>query len=92
MKTITIPKRFGYPTTNVSVNGKKYTLASGVEISVEDEVAEVIENAIALEPKPKKYLSKFAQLVEGKSVELTASDLEGIGTISLLVPLLLRVP
>lgn len=81
MKTITIPKRFGYPTTNVSVNGKKYTLASGVEITVEDEVAEVIENAIALEPKPKKYLSKFAQLVGGTLTEVTAEDLEGVLTI-----------
>ena len=81
MKTITIPKRFGYPHLDISINGKKYTIKSGIEISVDDEVAEVIENALALEPKPKKHLSKFAQLVGGELYEVTAEDLEGVLTI-----------
>jgi hypothetical protein len=53
MKTITIPKRFGYPTAKITANGKEYILKSGEEITVEDHIAEIIENAIALEPKPK---------------------------------------
>ena len=53
MKTITIPKSFGYPTLDVTVNGKVYTVKSGEEITLEDHIAEAIENAIALEPKPK---------------------------------------
>ena len=81
MKTITIPKRFGYPTTEISVNGEKHTLKSGVEITVEDYVAEVIENALALEPKAKRYISKFAQLVGGSLSEVIAEDLEGIEAI-----------
>ena len=47
MKTITIPKRFGYPTLDIMVNGKVYTVKSGEEITVEDNIAEAIENAIA---------------------------------------------
>ena len=81
MKTITIPKRFGYPHLDISINGKKYTLKSSMEISVEDEVAEVIEDALALEPKPKKYLSKFAQHVEGSLKEITEEDFDGISMI-----------
>lgn len=81
MKTITIPKRFGYPTLEINVNGKEYIVKSGEEITVEDHVAEVIENAIALEPKPKRYLNKFAQLVGGELSEVTAEDLEGVATI-----------
>ena len=82
MKNITIPKKFGYPTLDVKVNGKVYTVKSGEEITVEDEVAEVIENAIALEPKPKRYFSKLAQLAEGSIAELTFNDLEGIENIA----------
>ena len=48
MTTITIPTKFGYPKFDIYINGKKYTLQSGVQISVEDHVAEAIENAIAL--------------------------------------------
>lgn len=81
MKTITIPKRFGYPTLDVTVNGKIYTLESGKEITVEDNVAEVIENAIALEPKYERYLSKFAQLAERSLQEISAEEFEGIETI-----------
>jgi surface protein len=52
MKTLTIPIRFGYPTLDITVNGKEYTVKSGEEITVEDQVAEAIENAVALEPQP----------------------------------------
>jgi hypothetical protein len=51
MKTIIIPTRFGYPTLDLYINGRKSTFKSGEEISVEDSVADVIENAIALTPK-----------------------------------------
>ena len=47
MKTITIPKHFGYPTLDITINGKEYTVKSGEEIEVEDSIAEAIENAIA---------------------------------------------
>lgn len=53
MKKITIPKRFGYPTVDITINGKEETFQSGVEISVDDSIAEAIENAIGLEPKTK---------------------------------------
>lgn len=78
MKTITIPKKFGYPTLDITVNGKEYTVKSGEEITIEDHIAEAIENAIALAPKFGRNISKFAQLAEGSIEEITASDLEGI--------------
>ena len=81
MKTITIPERFGYPTVDIYVNRKIYTLKSGVEITVDDHVAEVIENAIALAPKIGIYKSRFAQRVDGSITEITFSDLEGLDTI-----------
>lgn len=81
MKTITIPKRFGYPTLDITINGKIYTVKSGEEITVEDSVAEAIENAIALEPKQGRYKGKLAQRVDGSLLEITASDLEGVETI-----------
>ena len=61
MKTIIIPTRFGFPTLDLYINGRKSTFKSGEEISVEDHIAEVIENAIKLEPQtnPSGY-SKIA--------------------------------
>ena len=82
MKIITIPKRFGYPTVDITINGKEETFASGVEISVEDSVAEAIENAIALAPKIGVPRSKLAQLAEGSLMEITAEDLKGISKIA----------
>ena len=82
MKTLTIPKKFGYPTLDVTVNGKVYTVKSGEEISVEDHIAEAIENAIALAPKIGVPRSKIARLVEGSLTEITAEDLDGIETIA----------
>lgn len=81
MKTITIPKSFGYPTLDITINGKTYKVKSGEAIETEDAVAEVIENALELAPKQGRYLSKFAQRAEGSLKEVTAEDLEGISTI-----------
>lgn len=82
MKTITIPKKFGYPKANLWLNGKKYTFPSGEEITVEDEIADIIENSMDLAPKYVKNLSRLAQLAEGSITELTLSDLEGITSIA----------
>ena len=80
MKTIQIP-------TNsdpfiVTINNSVYIYAAGETIEVPDEVAAAIEDAIKLEPKPKRYLSKFAQLVGGELYEVTADDMNGISSIS----------
>ena len=82
MKTITIPKRFGYPTVDITINGKEQTFVSGEEIRVENAIAEAIENAIALAPKIGVPRNKIAQLAEESLTELTAEDLAGISTIS----------
>ena len=82
MKNITIPKRFGYPTVDIAINGNEETFQSGVEISVDDSVAEVIKNAIALEPKQGRNISRLAQLANGTLTEITSSDLEGIENIA----------
>lgn len=82
MKTIIIPKRFGYPTMDIAINGIEHTFNTGVEVEMEDEVAEVIENALALAPKHEKYFSRFAQFVAGKITEVTEEELDGIPAIS----------
>lgn len=82
MKTITIPVRFGYPTLEITVNGKEYSVKSGEEVTLEDNIAEAIENAIALAPKLGMYKSKLAQLVENTLEEITAEDLAGISAIA----------
>lgn len=81
MKNITIPKRFGYPTVDITINGKEETFPSGVEISVDDSIAEAIENAIALDPKQGKNIGKFAQLAEGSIKEINENDLYGATAI-----------
>lgn len=60
MTTLTIPTKFGYPKANIYLNGKKYTFKTGEEITVEDNIAEIVEKAIALAPKedPRLVLSK----------------------------------
>ena len=82
MKTIIIPKSFGYPTMEIIANGKHYELKSGEEITVEDHLAEIIENAVALVPKTERYKSRLAQLAEGSLSEITAEDLDGVETIA----------
>lgn len=80
MKTITIPT-YNNPFI-VVINNKVYQYKGGETIEVPDDVAEAIEDAIELIPKPKRYLSKFAQFVEGSLTEIGEGDLEGITTIS----------
>ena len=82
MKTITIPKRFGYPTTDIISNGKHYELKSGEEITVEDHLAEIIENAIALAPKYVRNIGRLAERVEGNITKVDKSDLEGVEVIA----------
>ena len=79
MKTIQIPTNSN-PFV-VIINRDVYSYIAGETIEVPDDVAAVIENALALEPKPKRYLSKFAQLVGGELYEVTAEDLEGVSTM-----------
>lgn len=81
MKTITIPQSFGYPTVDIVLNGKRYTLQSGVEITTEDSLAEIIENAMALAPKIGRNKSSLAQRADGSITEITFSDLEGVEKI-----------
>lgn len=81
MKTITIPKRFGYPTVDIEVNGIEHTFNTGVEIEVEDHYAEVIENALALAPKYGKAGGKIGQIAEGSTTEITVDDLIGVTKI-----------
>lgn len=66
----------------VIINNKVYQYSAGETIEVPDEVAEAIEDAIELIPEPKRYLSKFAQRVEGSLTEVGESDLEGLNTIA----------
>ena len=78
-KTITIP-------TNcnpyiVVINNHVYAYRAGDTIEVPDDVAEAIEDALELVPKPKRYLSKIAQIADGSLKEVTEEDLEGISTI-----------
>ena len=79
MKTITIPD-YKNPFT-VTINNNVYRYKGGETVEVPDEVAEAIEDALELVPKPKRYLSKIAQLAEGSIPEIIPSDLEGIETI-----------
>ena len=79
-KTITIPKH-NNPFI-VVINNSTYTYKAGDTLEVPDEVAEAIEDALELEPKPKKHLSKIAQRANGSILEVNESDLEGIENIA----------
>lgn len=80
MKTIQIPMNSN-PFT-VVINNKEYIYTAGETAEVPDEVAEAIEDALELAPKPKRNLSRIAQLAEESLVELTEEDLAGISTIT----------
>ena len=80
MKTITIPD-YKNPFV-VVINNSVYQYRGGETIEVPDDVAEAIEDAIELIPKPKRYLSKFEQLTNGTLTKITASDLSGITSIA----------
>ena len=79
-KTIKIPE-YKNPFI-VIINNKVYQYSAGETIEVPDEVAEAIEDAIELIPEPKRYLSKFAEHIEGSLSEISERDFEGIKTIS----------
>lgn len=79
MKTISIPE-YNNPFI-VNINNKEYIYKAGVTIEVPDEVAEAIEDALELVPKPKIYPSKIAKLTDGSLREITAEDLAGISAI-----------
>ena len=78
-KTITIPN-YNNPFT-VNINNKEYIYHGGESIEVPDEVAEAIEDALELVPKPKRSFNKLAQLASGSITEITLSDLDGIETL-----------
>ena len=80
MKSITIPK-YNNPFT-VNINNKEYTYKGGETIEVPDEVAEAIEDAIELIPKPKRYLSVYDLYVEGSITEIKKEDLKNVRSIS----------
>lgn len=79
MKTIQIPTNSNPFTVNI--NNQVYQYRAGETVEVPDEVAAAIEDALELEPKPERYLSKFAQHVGGSLSELTAKDLEEVSKI-----------
>lgn len=79
MKTITIPT-YNNPFI-VVINNNVYQYKAGETLEVPDDVAEAIEDALELVPKPKRYLSKIAQRANGTLLEITANDLEGVETI-----------
>lgn len=78
-RSITIPE-YKNPFV-VTINNTVYEYKGGETVEVPDEVAEAIEDALDEIPKPKKYLSKLAQLANGTLPEITTSDLDGIDTI-----------
>lgn len=78
-KVITIPTNRN--PFEIMVNNRSYSYQAGASIEVPDEVANAIENALALEPKQGRYLNKFAQLAEGSIAEISAEDFEGITSI-----------
>ena len=80
MKTIQIP-------TNcnpyiVVINNHVYTYKAGETIEVPDEVAEAIEDALELEPKPERCFGRLAQFVSGSITEVKEAELDGITNIS----------
>ena len=79
MKTIQIPTNSNPFTVNI--NNQVYQYRAGETVEVPDEVAAAIEDALELEPKPERYLSKLAQRADGSITEITINDLEGIETI-----------
>ena len=79
-KVITIPKNRN--PFEIMINKRSYTYKAGETVEVPDDVANAIENALALEPKPGIYLSKFAQLVEGSISEINEEELSGIKNLT----------
>ena len=80
MKTITIPE-YKNPFI-VVINNSVYQYKGGETVEVPDAVAEAIEDAIELIPKPKRYLSMYDQYIEGSITEVKKEDLENVRIIS----------
>lgn len=79
-KMVTIPEN--HKPFIVNINNREYIYRGGETVEVPDDVAEVIADAIALEPKPGRYLGKLAKLAENSLTVLTAEDLAGISAIA----------
>lgn len=78
-KTITIPTN--YNPYIVVINNHVYAYRAGETIEVPDEVAEAIEDALELVPKPKRYLNRLAQLASRTIEAVTEDDFTGITEI-----------
>lgn len=78
-KTIIIPK-YNDPFT-VVINNKVYQYKGGETVEVPDEVAEAIEDALELVPKPRKNISLLGQSADGSITEISAKDIDGVTTI-----------
>lgn len=81
MKTITIPKSFGYPSVDIVVNNMRYNVKTGEEVTIDDHIAEVVENAMALAPKYARNISRLAQFIEGSITEVKGEEIDGIESI-----------
>lgn len=81
MKTVTIPKSMN-PYV-VTINNSTSSYPAGKTVEVPDEVAEVIEDALELVPKPKKHSGsdKFKSVVFKSITEVTEDDLDGLASI-----------
>lgn len=79
MKTITIPT-YNNPFI-VVINNKVYQYKAGETIEVPDEVAEAIEDALELVPKPRLNPTRLGQALEDSVSEITSGDLVGVKTI-----------
>ena len=80
-KTITFPNCRSH--FFIYVNGKLHTYTAGTTVEVEDNIAEVIQNHIDLQPKenPNAGKSKVAQVMDRTVTELTEADLKGVTKI-----------
>lgn len=79
-KTITIPEH-NNPFI-VVINNSAYSYKAGDTLEVPDEVAEAIEDALELKPKPQKTTyGKFKSLVYKSITEVTDNDLDGLTSI-----------
>ena len=79
-KMVTIPEN--HKPFIVNINNREYIYRGGETVEVPDEVAEAIEDALELVPKPKRYLDRLAQFVEGRIDVFTEDVLEGIETVA----------
>ena len=79
MKTIKIPMN-NNPLT-VVINNSVYRYKAGETVEVPDEVAEAIENALELEPKPNALKRRIGNLIDRSITEVTAEDWSGVTNV-----------